>query len=85
MKNSSDTIGNRTHDLPACSAMPQLRHHGPLVRYVFTLNSYMFQPTWGHLQAVHLIEDSSFILCQRIFVFLEAHLDLYINAYKYTI
>jgi hypothetical protein len=23
MKNSSDTIGNRTRDLPACSAMPQ--------------------------------------------------------------
>jgi hypothetical protein len=24
MKNSNDTIGNRTRDLPACSAMPQL-------------------------------------------------------------
>ena len=24
MKNSSDTIGNRTRDLPACSAVPQL-------------------------------------------------------------
>jgi hypothetical protein len=24
MKNSSDTIGNRTHDLPACSAVSQL-------------------------------------------------------------
>jgi len=23
MKNSSDTIGNRTRDLPACSAVPQ--------------------------------------------------------------
>jgi hypothetical protein len=23
MKKSSDTIGNRTHDLPACSAVPQ--------------------------------------------------------------
>ena len=23
MKNSNDTIGNRTHDLPACSAVPQ--------------------------------------------------------------
>jgi hypothetical protein len=22
MKNSSDTIGNRTHDLPACSTLP---------------------------------------------------------------
>ena len=25
-KNSNDTIGNRTRDLPACSAVPQLRH-----------------------------------------------------------
>ena len=24
MKNSNDTLGNRTHDLPACSAVPQL-------------------------------------------------------------
>ena len=24
MKNSNDTIGNRTRDLPACSAVPQL-------------------------------------------------------------
>jgi hypothetical protein len=24
MKNSSDTIGNRTRDLPTCSAVPQL-------------------------------------------------------------
>ena len=23
MKNTSDTIGNRTHDLPTCSAVPQ--------------------------------------------------------------
>jgi hypothetical protein len=23
MKNSSDTIGNRTHDLPVCSTVPQ--------------------------------------------------------------
>ena len=23
MKKSNDTIGNRTHDLPACSAVPQ--------------------------------------------------------------
>jgi hypothetical protein len=31
-KNSSDTIGNRTHDLPVCSAVPQpLRHRVPLI------------------------------------------------------
>jgi hypothetical protein len=31
MKNSSDTIGNRSRDLPVCSAVPQpLRHRVPL-------------------------------------------------------
>ena len=29
MKNSSDTIGTRTCDLPACSAVPQLCHRVP--------------------------------------------------------
>jgi hypothetical protein len=27
MKNSSDTIGNRSRELPACSAVPQTLHH----------------------------------------------------------
>jgi hypothetical protein len=32
MKNSNDTIGNRSRDLPVCSAVPQpLRHRVPLV------------------------------------------------------
>jgi hypothetical protein len=26
MKNSTDTMGNRTRDLPACSAVPQLHY-----------------------------------------------------------
>jgi hypothetical protein len=31
MKNSSDTIGNRSHDLSVCIAVPQpLRHRVPL-------------------------------------------------------
>jgi hypothetical protein len=30
MKKSSDTIGNRSRDLPVCRAVPQpLRHHVP--------------------------------------------------------
>jgi hypothetical protein len=34
MKNSSDTIGNRSRDLPICSALPQtLRHRVP---YIYT-------------------------------------------------
>jgi hypothetical protein len=35
MKKSSDTIGNQTHDLPVCSAVPQpLRHRVPLLSCV---------------------------------------------------
>jgi hypothetical protein len=35
MKNSNYTIGNRSGDLPACSAMPQpLRHRVPHVWWV---------------------------------------------------
>ena len=36
-------------------------------RYVFTLNSYMFRPTCGHLQAVHVLKNSSFILWEHTF------------------
>jgi len=32
MKNSNDTIGNRTHDLPTCSAVP----HYAIIRYLFS-------------------------------------------------
>jgi hypothetical protein len=36
MKNSNDTIGNRSRDLPVCSAEPQpLRHRVPLDRYQY--------------------------------------------------
>jgi hypothetical protein len=40
MKNSNDTIGNRTSDLPACSAVPQptVPPHGPKV----TITQYIF-------------------------------------------
>jgi hypothetical protein len=37
MKNSSGTIGNRTRDLPACSAVPQLRHRIPPNIFTHTL------------------------------------------------
>jgi hypothetical protein len=38
MKNSSDTIGNRTRDLPACSAVPQPTAP-PAACFPFTLNT----------------------------------------------
>ena len=38
MKNSNDTIGNRTRDLPACSAVSQpMRHRVPPSKVKFTL------------------------------------------------
>jgi hypothetical protein len=33
MKNSSDSIGNQTRDIPACGAGPQLRHRVPCLTY----------------------------------------------------
>jgi hypothetical protein len=44
MKNSNDTIGNRTRDLPACSAVPQptAPPRAPPCKYVATLFSYNF-------------------------------------------
>ena len=36
MKNSSDTIGNRTRDLPACSTEPQPTTASPVyIRYIY--------------------------------------------------
>jgi hypothetical protein len=42
MKNSNDTIGNRSRDLPVCSAVPQpLRHQqrAPVVKYLIYLKT----------------------------------------------
>jgi hypothetical protein len=47
MKNSSNTMGNRTRDLPVCSAVPQpLRHHVP--RKQKELFKKMQKVTVGH-------------------------------------
>jgi hypothetical protein len=38
LKNSNDTIGNQTRDLPICSVVPQLlRHRAPQVRGIIIL------------------------------------------------
>jgi hypothetical protein len=40
MKKASDTIGNRSRDLPVCSAVPQpLRHRMPQIN--FTAGEYL--------------------------------------------
>jgi hypothetical protein len=42
LKNSSDSIGNRTHNLPVCSAVPQptVPLHTPKVCVYYHLNGY---------------------------------------------
>jgi hypothetical protein len=43
MKKSSDTIGNRTRDLPVRNAVPQpLRHRVPLDKTVASLLHFLF-------------------------------------------
>jgi hypothetical protein len=55
LKNSSDTIGNRTRDLPVCRAVPQsLRHLGP--RYIYI---YIYLFIYLFLTAVGLTPGSS--------------------------
>jgi hypothetical protein len=43
----------------------------------FSSNSYMFQLTCGHLQAVHLLQYNSFILYQHIYLFLEIGIPIF--------
>jgi len=48
VKNSNDTIGNRTHDLPACSAVPQLTASPQIQKSFFFLASS--RPVlWTHI------------------------------------
>ena len=45
MKNSSDTIGNRTRDLPACSALPQPT--APRRTTAWSENPFAMNMFWG--------------------------------------
>jgi len=55
MKNSSDTIGNRTRDLPACSAVlqPTALPHAPVIGRIkpincnWTVSFYFTLKIWG--------------------------------------
>jgi len=44
MKKSNDTVGNRTHDLTACSAV-----HAYLVPRLKKEKSYTFTPSWAFI------------------------------------
>jgi len=56
MKNSNDTIGNRTRDLPTCSAVPQptvpLRAPRLHVKMLTTEKLNIFKSTWFRAQTV---------------------------------
>jgi hypothetical protein len=62
MKNSTDTIGNRTRDLPVCSnCLNQLRHRSPLLpvsgRLMAVLLLYMFSPTVGNSKCSYALSE----------------------------
>jgi len=40
MKNSSDTIGNQTRNLPACSTVPQLCHPMPPIIIIIIIQNF---------------------------------------------
>jgi len=78
MKNSNDTIGNRTRDLPACSVVPQLCHHIPQfsVTVILILVSQMlrfFQETVMVSVTIILITGSQRWSNSKIFVQLVMH------------
>ena len=45
MKNSNDTVGNRTRDLPACNAVPQSTAPPRTPIYIYLAQS--FRPHYG--------------------------------------
>jgi hypothetical protein len=56
MKNSSDTIGKRSRDLPVCSAVPTaqpLRHRVPHFTFTFGTIFTLFVPLI-HMLIVHI-------------------------------
>jgi hypothetical protein len=55
MKNSSDTTGNRTRDLPTCSAVPQLRHRVATYSYVVWLRNHR---TLGVYKSIGQTQDN---------------------------
>jgi len=54
MKNSNDIIGNQTHDLPACSAVPQptVPPRAP------EIHTYMQRNKWARKHKFHFLEGN---------------------------
>jgi len=60
MKNSSDIIGNRTRDLPACSAVPQptAPPRAPFLLLVTTVYTIQCVPTDSNLNYVDVYNEA---------------------------
>ena len=61
MKNSNDTIGNRTRDLPACSAVPQPTAP-PRAQTLYLLTNDLFMAYLTTLSVVKLSNIESWTL-----------------------
>ena len=86
MKNSKDNIGNRTSDLPACSAVPQPtaascapKSNCTTAKVVYNIMSYKSSNSFGYNQvptkifnlSSHFISSSLNYTCNRTFLSLE--------------
>jgi hypothetical protein len=73
MKNSSDTIGSRSRDLPVCSAVPQpLSHRVPLRQRMFSpqcaspnFTPYTPYTTTGKISVEFVIFSLLFLDCRK--------------------
>jgi len=75
MKNSNDTIGNRTRDLPACSAMPQ---------YITVRSSkYDLFHHNSHFTSNSTVQNFFRFLC-RLFFYLYEIVCILIFTFKYS-
>jgi hypothetical protein len=75
MKNSSDTIGNRTCDLPVCSAVPQSTapprapETNSKVRNIRNLNRDITYVKKGYQPGTNIVKDEKGFWLQTLTVF----------------
>ena len=82
MKNSNDTIGDRTRDLPACSAVPQptaLPRAPKRIGRASVLYTFILENFWTKfgLKALFIIPS----ICENFLVFVEYFLLIFIGNF----
>jgi hypothetical protein len=86
MKKSNDTIGNRTHDLPACSAVPQptaqLRAPTKQLRNTGIINSITWSDLVGYFYMICITMHRSMNIKAVVFYWV---CGLYIALYNTTV